>query len=557
MLKKYGILKVFAVENKRIITVAFLFGLLSIGCTVLIPLFIGEFYQLVLQTNSARGHLFESIFGHINSINYFFILFSGLLILRFVFNLLEKYYVGVSGESFSNYLRKKLFNKQIRTDLQIFEARDSGSYLLRYSGDMKATQDYLTKGVIQFLYDCIFMIAAITLLMMLEWQLTMFLVGALPMLFLINYLLNNNMRSITQKRRNLRSRNLAFVTTRLKAITTVKLFNRESVEAEKFNNRSERLYQIGKKYHFLSALMQALYPLLLYATLVLMLWFVYFQFNSTQGSLDGPALITFIMLVLSIIPVYKRILKVNMIWISGNVSFNKILVILNAKEENNNITAEESTISSGEIRFTKVNFGFNGKQIFEDLSFEIKGNSTTCITGPQGSGKSTIFKLITGLYDIESGSIYVDDLNIKNISHQQLRKNITIVSDSIPLLGSTIFEVVSYSRKEKKRKVAFEILSDLGFIKNGGTEILDHSVKEGGKNLSAGQRKLLMLARAFLTNKKILLLDEPFNDLDPEYKEKVRSLIYKMRKDHTIVIIEQNKTFSDYDQQIILHPQHV
>ena len=127
MLKKYGILKVFAVENKRIITVAFLFGLLSIGCTVLIPLFIGEFYQLVLQTNSARGHLFESIFGHINSINYFFILFSGLLILRFVFNLLEKYYVGVSGEAFSNYLRKKLFNKQIRTDLQIFEARDSGS----------------------------------------------------------------------------------------------------------------------------------------------------------------------------------------------------------------------------------------------------------------------------------------------------------------------------------------------------------------------------------------------------------------------------------------------
>ena len=335
------------------------------------------------------------------------------------------------------------------------------------------------------------------------------------------------------------------------------MFNRESVEAEKFNNRSERLYQIGKKYHFLSALMQALYPLLLYATLVLMLWFVYFQFNSKQGSLDGPALITFIMLVLSIIPVYKRILKVNMIWISGNVSFNKILVILNAKEENNNITAEESTISSGEIRFTKVNFGFNGKQIFEELSFEIKGNSTTCITGPQGSGKSTIFKLITGLYDIESGSIYLDDLNIKNISHQQLRKNITIVSDSIPLLGSTIFEVVSYSRKEKKRKVAFEILSDLGFIKNGGTEILDHSVKEGGKNLSAGQRKLLMLARAFLTNKKILLLDEPFNDLDPEYKEKVKSLIYKMRKDHTIVIIEQNKTFSDYDQQIILHPQHV
>ena len=555
MLKKYGILKAFAVENKRIITVAFLFGLLSIGCTVLIPLFIGEFYQLALRTNSARGHLFETIFGRIETISYFFILFSILLILRFAFNFLEKYFTGISGESFSNYLRKKLFNKQIRTDLQKFESRDTGSYLLRYSGDMKAAQDYLTKGVIQFLYDCVFMVAAITLLIVLQWQLTMFLLGALPLLFLINYLLNNRMRSVTQKRRNLRSRNLAFVTARLKAITTVKLFNRETVETEKYNNRSENLFQIGKNYYLLSALMQALYPLLLYGTLLFMLWFAYFQLGKTNGSLDGPSLLTFIMLVLSIIPVYKRILRVNIIWISGNVSFSKLLDILNAEEENNS-SIDSNQISSGNIQFSHVNFGFNRTPIFKDLSFEIKNNAITCITGPQGSGKSTIFKLITGLYAVEDGAVFLDETNINSISRQSLRKNIAVVSDSVPLLGSTIFEVISYSRKEKKRKAAFDILSDLGFISDSSTEILDQAVKEGGRNLSAGQRKLLMLARAFLTNKKIMLLDEPFNDLDTEVKERVISIINKMRNEHTFVIIEQNKTFSDYDNQINILPQH-
>ena len=555
MHSKYTILKSFAVENKGIITVAFIFGLLSIGCTVLIPLFIGEFFQLALQTNSARGHLFENIFGHISTINYFFILFSGLLIFRFGFNFLEKYFTGISGEAFSNYLRKQLFHKQIRTDLLMFETRDTGSYLLRYSGDMKASQDYLTKGVIQFLYDCFFMVAAIALLMVLQWQLTLFLFGALPLLFFINYMLNNKMRSITQKRRNLRSRNLAFVTARLKAISTIKLFNRETIETDKYNSRSERLYQVGKKYHLLSALMQALYPLLLYGTLVLMLWYAYFEFTKTKGSLDGPALITFIMLVLSIIPVYKRILKVNMVWISGNVSFSKLLGILNAEEENNTSVGDVN-ISSGNIRFSHVNFGFNGKQIFHDLSFEIKDNTTTCITGPQGSGKSTLFKLITGLYAVEGGSVYLDGVDIKNISRQSLRKSMAVVSDSIPLLGATIFEVVSYSRKKKKRKAAFDILSDLGFVSDGGSEILDYSVKEGGRNLSAGQRKLLMLARAFLTNKKIMLFDEPFNDLDKEFREKVIALIYKMRTKHTFIIIEQNKTFSDYDNQINILPQH-
>lgn len=555
MLKKYGILKAFAVENKRIITVAFLFGLLSILCTVLIPLFIGEFYQLALRTNSARGHLFETIFGNIETISDFFILFSSLLILRFVFNFLEKYFTGVSGEAFSNYLRKKLFHKQIRTDLQKFETRDTGSYLLRYSGDMKSAQDYLTKGVIQFLYDCVFMVAAITLLIALQWQLTMFLLGALPLLFLINYFLNNKMRSVTQKRRNLRSRNLAFVTARLKAITTVKLFNRESVETDKYNNRSENLFQIGKNYYLLAAIMQALYPLLLYGTLLFMFWFAYFQLSNTNGSLDGPSLLTFIMLVLSIIPVYKRILRVNIIWISGNVSFTKLLDILNAEEENNS-SFDSEKITSGYIRFSHVHFGFNQAPIFKDLSFEIKNNAITCITGPQGSGKSTIFKLITGLYIVEEGAVFLGETDIKSISRQALRKNIAVVSDSVPLLGSTIFEVISYSRKEKKRKAAFDILSDLGFISDAGTEILDQAVKEGGRNLSAGQRKLLMLARAFLTNKKIMLLDEPFNDLDTEVKERVISIINKMRNEHTFVIIEQNKTFSDYDNQINILPQH-
>lgn len=554
MLKTRDVLRSFAVKKKGIITGAFVFGVLSTGCSVIIPLFIGQFYNIALHSGSARGRIFESVFGHIENIQTFFAFFAGFLSIRFVFNFFEKYFAGITGEAFSNDLRKQLFHKQLHTELSTFESRDSGAYLLRYSGDLKATQDYLTKGIIQFLYDCVFMVAACILLLLLNRELTIVLLCTLPVLFVINKLMNKKIRTITRTRRNIRSRNLAFVAARLKAIQTVKLFNRESIESEKYNKRSEVLYAEGKKYYFLYAFMQALYPYLLYVALLVMLWVAYNSFNEAGSGVDGSSLITFIMLVMSIIPVYRRVLKVNMIWISGNVSMSKLIGLLNAPEENK-IKESGSQQLKGKIIFDAVSFRYNDKIVLKDKSFEINPGEIVLLEGEQGSGKSTIFKLLTGLYPLHTGEIKIDGKSIKDISKYTLRKNIAVVSDNLPLLGKTVFEVISYSRKDKKRKPAATLLRALGLEGVNDDVLLNKQVLDGGRNLSAGERKLLAIARAFLTDKKIMLLDEPFNDLENTSRIKVVNYIESMKGKHTIIVADNNKINLSYDKHISLQTE--
>lgn len=555
MLNKFDVLRSFAVKKKGFVAGAFVFGLLSTLCSVTIPLFIGQFYNLALHSGSARGRIFESVFGQIENVVLFFQVFALFLSIRFIFNFLEKYYTGVTGESFSNYIRKQLFHKQLHTTLETFEARDTGAYLLRYSGDLKATQDYLTKGVIQFMYDCLFIIAAIALLAVLNTQLTLIILGVLPVLFIINFIMNNKLKTLTRVRRNMRSRNLAFVTARLKGMLTIKVFNREAVESDKYNKSSDDLYLQGKKYYVLYAFVQALYPYLLYLTLAIMLWVAYLGFNNDESGLDGSSLITFIMLVLSIIPVFRRILRVNIIWISGNVSFAKLINLLNAPEEDKE-KEEKSIPLDGNIAFNEVAFGYTNTLVFNKLNFNINAGTITLIEGDQGSGKTTLFKLITGLYEVRSGKIWIDGHLVETISKHTLRKNIAMVSDNLPLIGRSVFEVISYSRKDKKRKAAIALLHAIGYCDKPADAILDNQVADGGRNLSAGERKLLNIARALLTGKKTILMDEPFNDLDENTRKKVITQIEQMRGKHTFIIADSNKFDLQYDNHITLQPKH-
>src|SRR5258706_540931 len=180
----------------------------------------------------------------------------------------------------------------------------------------------------------------------------------------------------------------------------------------------------------------------------------------------------------------------------------------------------------------------------------------TWLSGIPGSGKTTLMKILTGLYRPQQGEITVDGKSIFSLSRHTLRKNITMVSDELPLLGKTIFECISYSRKEEKREKAKEVLEKLKFKLTGNSESdLDYKIFDGGKNLSASQRKLLRIARALLTRKKFILMDEPVHDLYEPTRNNLAAVLEKLKGKRTVVVISsENISPGFYDNAIELVP---
>lgn len=527
-------------ENLLLTAGVFCVGLFSITTTLLIPILIGKYYQLALHSHSNRGKILDAIFGEITEIKSFFLLFGIIIIARLCFNYLESFLSGICAEKFAKSLREQLFKAQLSTTLGEFEKKATGNYLLRYSGDLTAITNFLSKGIIGFINDAVFVSMTLVLFFIINKTLAWIILVSFPVVFASILVLNLKLKKYTVKRRDIRSQNLGFVTTRLNALLTIKVFNRESPEQQQFDKRSLALFQNGIRYYRWYALITSLLPFLLYTMLGFIL-FIAYQLNQQQTtSIEGSQIIIFIMLTISVIPILKRILKVNIVWQTGRISMRKLLLILNSPKEK--ATDEQQLIiTQGRIEFKQLCFGNQTDNLlFDKLNVTIPHFGLYQLNGPQGSGKSTLFKLLLGIYELKSGSILLDGVDLSKISRKKLRKNVTLVSGELTLLGKTIFEAVSYSRKEEKKEAVYELLNSLGFF-NSPDETVDSPLVEGGKNLSAGQRKLLSLARALMTNKKIMLLDEPFADLDNRYKSTVIELLNQLKKERTILIIDKER----------------
>ncbi|WP_143306479.1 ABC transporter transmembrane domain-containing protein [Chitinophaga vietnamensis] len=514
-----------------------LLGVINSCITVLLSLSIGVYYEMLSQHHSNKSRLLHQL--HIELPHHptiFFPVFGAVIICKLILHFLETYYSEMIALTISLSLQKKLFRHQVRMDTKDFIQKPVGKYLLRYSGDMASIRKYVSKGIFRFISDCIFMLISLAFLLSINTTTTLTTIATLIAGFLLLNSINRKLRHIQSQRRDMLSSNLHFVLGALQALTTVKAYNQEYAVIKSYKRKMEKLEHTSRRFLLLNSFNKAIVPAFLFFSLLL-IFIGHMPYTAGQNNPDPARMfIPFIILVILMFPTYKRFLGVSSIWQAGNIAFLKIYSILNLPLEEYGEDKMEYQPVKGIIEFRDVSFSYSDREtILNNLNFQCGPGA---INQLHGNYKSTILKLILGIYTPDSGSILFDGSDAKGLLKKSFRHHIAFISDKAPLYGNTISKCLFLKTDAGARQRAVELLRSLHFSNDNSNDIidLDTGIGENASHLSGSQYKKLLVARALLSDKKIILIDDLPKSFDDKIREKIDVFLDQLKENRTIIV---------------------
>lgn len=524
-----------AERGRVILASASLFASGSLG--VMLPLSIGALFGATMGSSGAKGKLLDALGLRVEDAAGFFLLFTVLVALLAAFTYLAHRLSASLTERFANDLLSRVFSAQMHASVSTHNEKPVGNYLLRYSGDMRGARDLLRKGVLQGVGDLFLLLTALGAMFWLDTLLAAVAACSFALSFLVVALLSGSMAEVAQERRDRRSRLIAFVAQRLNAFRTIKSFNRETPETKAFERAASKVTRSSERYERANGLLQVITPVLYYGSLGLVLLF------AVRGSDQGRAsdLLAFTLVMIYTRGPMRRSLRVNSIVRNGFSSLRKLSAIIHRPVEPRDGSDLPKDIR-GEVRFADVHFSYaDGSPVLRGANAVFPAHALTHLVGASGSGRSTLLALVQRIMVPQQGRITIDGIDTTTLSGFAVRKETTIVSDDVPLLGDTVLHAIVYNPKDGDEERAAKVLDRLGpFLGKDTSEALRMPLEEGGANLSRGQRRMLQFARALLTRKTILLLDEPFQDLGQQDRERIISLLNELRAGHTIILVSNH-----------------
>ncbi len=531
------IINQFVASQKGLLGLTLVSGIFTSLLNVLIPLSIGKFYDLLDggTSGSAKGALFEKMGIHIGTMDGFLMFFFGLIILRALIGFVENYSTEIIEEKLIHSLREKLFAKQMALTYASHQSKPVGKFLLRYGSELTAIRNYVTRGGTKLISDIVFIVFTFSVLMLMNVQLALIVLAIWLVSYFVTRLLTQLLIHPSEEVRSKRAALLHFVETRLNFFMTVKAFNREVPEVNHFNRKNGQLYRANASTIRLESIIRSLLPFLFFVSMGVVMVVVAGQNN--QDTTPRSYLLVFMLLLLYMQSVFKRILRIPLAHQQGRIALDKVVEILNlASEKREEIEPTESeNVSSLVVQ--NLSFGYADQNtLFQHLNLDFSRNGIYLLTGPSGSGKSTLFRLLLKIQIPTSGSILLDGENFEKLSPFLVRKKITLVSDEAPLMGTTIFKSLSYKQTDDKRPKVLQVLKNLNFPGNGLEADLELKLAEGAGDLTLSDRKKLEFARAFLTQKPIILLDDPFDGINEDTFKIIAGQLNKLKVKRTIII---------------------
>ncbi len=503
--------------------------------------------QLAMDQNIEQK--FEPGFLH------YMVLMLGLLILEVTCNLLFIYYASWLGQSVVRDIRIKLFNHILGFKMKYFDNSSVGVLITRTVTDMERIADIFGEGLFMIFSDILKMSVVAVVMFYMNWRLSVIVFCTLPIVLIATKVFQKYMKKAFEDVRTEVSNLNSFVQERITGMKIVQIFTREQIESDKFRAINERHKKGWIKTVWYNSVFFPIADLLSSIALGTVIWLGGLNTVLDQTASIGD-LTAFIMMVPMIFrPLNQIANKFNTLQM-GMVAADRVFKVLDTTSHIQDHGNDVLENVKGNLEFKKVKFAYvENEPVLKGVSFKVNSGVTVAIVGATGAGKSTIINLLNRLYDINSGTITIDSKNIKSISVRNLRQNIAVVLQDVFLFADTILNNITLKNPDISETQVVDAAKEIGIhdfimsLPNG----YHYNVKERGVMLSSGQRQLISFLRAYVTNPKILILDEATASIDSYAEQLIQNATQKITQGRTsIVIAHRLATVKKSDTIIVL-----
>lgn len=494
--------------------------------------------------------------GNYSGLFQIMLLILGLLILQSGFQYIHTYISGRIGQYVIRDIRIKLYKHLIGFRLKFFDRTPIGRLVTRTISDVEALADVFSEGLAALAGDLLQIVFILIFMFYTDWRLALVSLSTIPLMLLSTYIFKEKIKVTFNDVRNAVANLNSFVQEHLTGINIVQIFGSEKREFEKFK-------EINKEHrsaHLKSVLYYSVYfpvaEIIAAMGVGLLVWY------GARGVIGGDNGITIGTLTAFIMYIQMFFRPIRMIadryntLQMGIVSSSRIMNLLDSDEHLVDNGSRILDDLKGKVEFDHVWFAYNDAEyVLKDITLKISPGETVALVGATGAGKSSIINLLNRFYEINRGTIKVDDIDINDIEISSLRKGIGVVLQDVFLFSDTIRYNITLGSPEVTDEMimhAADLVGARRFIERlpGG---LDYNVMERGATISVGQRQLLSFIRAMVYDPKILVLDEATSSVDHETEEMIQGAIEKMMNNRTsIVIAHRLSTIQKADTIIVL-----
>lgn len=463
-----------------------------------------------------------------------------ILVLEVVAQYFFVYISSWLGQDIVKDIREKLFAHLSSFKAKYFDNEPVGKLITRCVSDMENIASIFSQGLFMIVSDFLKMIIVLAFMLIINWKITLIVLLILPLILIATNIFNKKMKVAFNEVRNEVANLNTFIQERLTGMKIVQLFNREKIELEKFKEINQKHNKAWLKNILYNSIFFPIADIISSITLGLVVYFgALFIINGDTETSVGQ-LISFNMYISMLYNPLRQIADKFNVMQMGIVAADRVFEILESNVEVQNNGTIHSKKLNGHIKIENVRFSYlKNEEILKGINLEVKEAETVAIVGATGAGKSTIINLLNRFYEIDSGEILIDNININDYSLETLRKEIAMVLQDVFLFADSIYNNITLFDENVKREDVYEAAKKIGIhdflmsLPNG----YDYDVKERGVMLSSGQRQLIAFLRAYISNPSILILDEATSSIDSHSEELIQKATQTLTEGRTSIII--------------------